>query len=271
MSTSPEEPALPPITVHAEAAAGARRRVSALLEAAGARPGEVQHLLAMIEAGAVEGAHAEAAQDTQAPAGSSDEFGEGWLGALQAVTSRLTHIADRTVRQARATTAAPELPPAVSSPPPRRWPTAVEAVGEEQVHRVLEAAERTFVSLTGYTGYDRDLSEEILTVVLKCVGAEQQDGYVRQLEAFAEANREGCRSFEGIWHERDLRVRDPARLRRVSYVGRTAPTRTSGCRERQTGRSAAMGSVATMDSIRTKPQVGQTLKRYAPKPEPRWW
>ncbi|MFF4733301.1 hypothetical protein ACFY3M_50515 [Streptomyces mirabilis] len=144
----------------------------------------------MIEAGAVEGAHAEVAEDTQVPAGSSDEFGEGWLAAVQAVASRLTHIADRTVRQARPTAAAPEPLPAVPSPPPRRSPTAVDAVGEEQVHRVREAAERIFVSLTGYTGYDRDLSEEILPVVLKAVSAEQQDGYVRQLEAFAEANRE---------------------------------------------------------------------------------
>ncbi|MFE4757888.1 hypothetical protein ACFRIB_48245 [Streptomyces mirabilis] len=188
MSTSPDEPALPLVGVHAEAAASARRRVSDLLEAAGARPGEVQHLLAVIEAGGVEGAQAEVAEDTQVPVGSTDEFGEGWLGAVQAVTSRLTHIAD--LRQARATTAAPEPPPAVPSPPPRRSPMAVDAVGEEQVHRVLEAAERIFGSLTGYTGYDRDLSEEILPVVLKAVSAEQQDGYVRQLEAFAETNRE---------------------------------------------------------------------------------
>ncbi|MFD7379420.1 hypothetical protein [Streptomyces mirabilis] len=190
MSAIPEEPALPLIIVHAEAAASARRRVSDLLGAAGARPGEVQHLLAVIEAGAVEGAHAEVAEDTQVPAGSSDEFGEGWLGAVQAVTSRLTHIADRAVCQARATAAAPKSPLAVSSPPPRRSPTAVDAVGEEQVHRVREAAERIFVSVAGCTGYDRDLSEEILTVVLRAVSVEQQDGYVRQLEAFAEANRE---------------------------------------------------------------------------------
>ncbi|MEU9287831.1 hypothetical protein AB0D57_24785 [Streptomyces sp. NPDC048275] len=58
------------------------------------------------------------------------------------------------------------------------------------MHQVLEAAERVFVSLTGYTGFDRDLSEEILMVVLKTVSAEQQEGYVRQLEAFAAANRE---------------------------------------------------------------------------------
>ncbi|MCX4460830.1 hypothetical protein OOK58_53160 [Streptomyces sp. NBC_01728] len=53
------------------------------------------------------------------------------------MTSRLTHIADRTVRQARAAVAA-ESPPAVSSPPPRRSPTAVDAVGEGQVHRGLD-------------------------------------------------------------------------------------------------------------------------------------
>ncbi|MEU0390974.1 hypothetical protein [Streptomyces chartreusis] len=58
------------------------------------------------------------------------------------------------------------------------------------MQRVLEAAERIFVSLTGYTGFDHDLSEEILMVVLKAVNAEQQNGYVRQLEAFANAHRE---------------------------------------------------------------------------------
>ncbi|WP_331744132.1 hypothetical protein OG747_49825 (plasmid) [Streptomyces sp. NBC_01384] len=165
--------------------------MAGLLEAAGATPGEAQQLLAVIEAGAVEGAHVEVTGlHTQAPAGSSDEFGEGWLGAVQAVASRLTHIADRTVHQARAAAAAPEPPPPVPSPAPGRSPAAVDAVGEEQVHRVLEAAERSFVSLTGYSRYDRDLSQEILAVVLKCVGAEQQDGYAEQLEAFAKADRE---------------------------------------------------------------------------------
>ncbi len=31
------------------------------------------------------------------------------------------------------------------------------------MHQVLEAAERIFVSLTGYAGFDRDLSEEIIS------------------------------------------------------------------------------------------------------------
>ncbi|MDH6221110.1 hypothetical protein [Streptomyces pseudovenezuelae] len=126
----------------------------------------MQHLLALIEAGTVEGAHVEVVElDTRAAAGSSDEFGRGWFGAVQAAASWLTHITDRTVRQARAAAAAKPLP-AVSSVPSRRSSTAVDAVGEEQVHRVVEAADRLFVSLTGYTGFNRALPEEILAVVL---------------------------------------------------------------------------------------------------------
>ncbi len=136
----------------------------------------------------MEGAHAEGPElGARAPVGGGDEFGKGRVGAAQAVMSRLTHIADRSVHQAR-TVAAME-PSAMSSPEPRHATTAAEAVGAGQAHRVLEAAERIFVSVTGHTGYNRDLSEEILTAVLRCVSAEEQAGYVRQLETFAEAKR----------------------------------------------------------------------------------
>ncbi|MFH8447498.1 hypothetical protein ACH4D3_40695 [Streptomyces sp. NPDC018026] len=57
------------------------------------------------------------------------------------------------------------------------------------MHQVLDAAERSFVSLTGYAGFDRDLSEEILAVVLKSV-SEEQDDCARQVAAYAEATRE---------------------------------------------------------------------------------
>lgn len=84
----------------------------------------------------------------------------------------------------------PDTPPVVSRSEPNSLPTPVDRVGEEQVQQVLAAAERIFLSLTGYTGFDLDLSEEILAAVLKSVSVEQQEGYVRQLEAFAEASRE---------------------------------------------------------------------------------
>lgn len=191
MSHHPERPKLPLIAVHAETAANAEQRVTELLDAAGASPAEVHTLIAAIKAGAVEGAHGEVSElDTQAPSGSSDQVHEGWLRAVEAIAGRLARIADRTLRQAQAAAAALEGRSAAPSRTPNSSPTPVDSVGEEQVHQVLEAAERIFVSLTGHTGFDRDLSEEILTVVLKAVTAEQQEGYVRQLEAFAEASRD---------------------------------------------------------------------------------
>ncbi len=191
MSHHPERRKLPLIAVYAETAANAERRVTELLDAAGASPAEVHTLIAAIQAGAVEGAQGEVIElDTQAPSGSSDQVHEGWLRAVEAIAGRLAHIADRTVRQARTAASVPDTPPVVSRSEPNSLPTPVDSVGEDQVHQVLEAAERIFVSLTGSTGFDRDLSEEVLAVVLKSVSAEEQESYVRQLEAFAEANRE---------------------------------------------------------------------------------
>ncbi|MDT0485231.1 hypothetical protein [Streptomyces doebereineriae] len=190
MSHHPERRKLPLIAVYAATAAKAEQRVTELLGAAGASPAEVHTLIAAVQAGAVESAQGEVIElDMQAPSGSSAQVHDGWFRAVEAIADRLAHIADRTVQQARATAAALKTP----SPAPRRTPhplpTPVDSVGEGQVHQVLEAAKSIFVSLTGYTGFDRDLSEEILTVVLKCVSAEQQDGYAGQLGAFADESR----------------------------------------------------------------------------------
>ncbi|TKA00498.1 hypothetical protein [Actinacidiphila oryziradicis] len=54
----------------------------------------------------------------------------------------------------------------------------------------------------------------------------------------------GCRSFEGVWHERDLRVRDPAPLRRVSYarpLGADADERVLWETDGQVGRDGRRG------------------------------
>ncbi|MER5217877.1 hypothetical protein ABT063_47110 [Streptomyces sp. NPDC002838] len=59
------------------------------------------------------------------------------------------------------------------------------------------ATQRIFVSLTGYTGHDPDLSADILQVVLKAVSAEQQEGCLQRLEAFAEDNRERLAQLYG--------------------------------------------------------------------------
>lgn len=147
--------------------------------------GEAQHLVAAIQAGAVEAAQCQAIElDLPGPRGRGDQFEEGWLAAVQAITSRLAHIADRTLRQA----------PAATPDPPHQsstvLPTAVESVDETQVSRVLAVAEHIYRNLTGYTGYSREMSREILSVALLSVSAEDQAGYPQQLEIFAEQNRD---------------------------------------------------------------------------------
>ncbi|MFD3590014.1 hypothetical protein [Streptomyces sp. NPDC058683] len=191
MGNPGQRPLLPLVIVHQEAAAHAQHRVASLLEAAGAAPAEARRLIAVIQAGAVEAAHAEVIEhDADAPPGRSAPSDAIWRGAVEAVAGLLTHIADRTVRQAQPTAELSRTLPPAPSRTPRRSTTMVDSVGEEQVLRVLETVERIFVSLTGYTQFDRDLSEEILPVILKAVSAEQQDGYVSRLEAFAADKRE---------------------------------------------------------------------------------
>lgn len=187
MGNGTQQAALPPVIVHGAEAANARRRVAALLEAAGARPDEVGNLIATIEAGAVEGTSEEIAANP-APAGASAEFAKGWHACIASATSTLARISDRTIRQAQEATRAPSptLPPA-PAPVARLVPGVVDDAGRE---RILEAAEQIYVSVTGYTEFDRDLSLEVLPVVLRCLSADEQDGYVRQLQAFAETNRE---------------------------------------------------------------------------------
>lgn len=77
MEQHAERAELPLIIMHGAEAERAQRRVAALLESAGARPEEVQHLIAAIEAGAVEGAYGEVAWTTTPLAGRSAEFVAG--------------------------------------------------------------------------------------------------------------------------------------------------------------------------------------------------
>ncbi|MEV5785013.1 hypothetical protein AB0L42_28970 [Streptomyces sp. NPDC052287] len=77
-----QQAALPLVIVHGAEAANARRRVAALLEAAGARSDEVGYLIAAIEAGGVEGASEEVAANP-APADAGAEFEKGWHACVR--------------------------------------------------------------------------------------------------------------------------------------------------------------------------------------------
>jgi hypothetical protein len=185
--SEPTSQRLAAITVYGDRATAALQQVTSYLERAGVAPEESQELLALIQAGAVEGAQGgvlelaeRPPQDSTAPAG------QGWVTAVQAAAAELAHIADRTITRARPATrpTAPAVPPAAS------LLTPIDEASQEQVEQVLAVAERIFTELTGRADYSREASLETLSVVLTAVAAEDQAGYAAQLEDFAACNRD---------------------------------------------------------------------------------
>ncbi|WP_316782961.1 hypothetical protein [Streptomyces sasae] len=174
------------VTVYGVRATAALQQVASLLGSAGVASEEVQELLALIQAGAVENAQGHVLDLTERPPeGSTVQAAQGWVAAVQAAARELAHIADCTVTQARPA-ARPTAP--VSIPIPSS-PTPVDHVPQELTERVLEAATRIFHGLTGRSGYSREMSVEILSVVLGAVSAEERGGYVAELESFAARNQ----------------------------------------------------------------------------------
>ncbi|MGW0631859.1 hypothetical protein [Streptomyces sp. NPDC002758] len=149
------------ITVYGDRADAAMQQVTSLLDNAGAASEEVHELLALIQAGAVENAQS-AVLDLadRPPEGSTAQAAQGWVAAVQAAGSELAHLADRTIARARSAAR-----PATPTTAVFRSPTPVDDVPQGWTERVLEAAERIFVELTGRTAYSRDMSLEILRCV----------------------------------------------------------------------------------------------------------
>ena len=182
--TTPQR--LAAITVYGNRASTAVQHVTSLLESAGVATEETQELLALIQAGAIEGAQGDVLKLAERPPEDAPEpVVQGWVTAVQAAAAELTHIADRTIAHARP----PARSAAPAAPAIRSLPTAVDEVPQEQVEMVLAMAEQLFTELTGRTDSCRQTSLEILPVVLTAVAAEDQAGYMAQLEDFATLNR----------------------------------------------------------------------------------
>ncbi|MFC7831087.1 hypothetical protein [Streptomyces sp. NPDC057375] len=149
--TTPQR--LAAITVYGDRAAAALQQVTSLLDSAGVAAEETQELLALIQAGAIERAQGDVLELAEHPPGSSTAPAvQGWVDAVRAAAAEL------------------EAP-------------------HEQAQQVLAAAERIFAELTGRSDYSREASLETLAVVLTAVTAEDQAGYITQLEDFATRNR----------------------------------------------------------------------------------
>ncbi|MEU8810656.1 hypothetical protein ACN6LC_004530 [Streptomyces violaceoruber] len=175
------------ITVYGDRAAAALQQVTSLLDSAGIAVEETQELLALIQAGAIEGAQGDVLELAEhPPENSTAPAVQGWVDAVQAAAAELTHLADRTLTRARPA-ARPAAPP---TPPASTLPTLIDEAPQEQSEQVLAAAERIFAELTGRSDYSREASLETLAVVLTAVAAEDQADYITQLEDFATRNRD---------------------------------------------------------------------------------
>ncbi|MGW4784910.1 hypothetical protein [Streptomyces sp. NPDC004230] len=207
--SEPNSQPLVAVAVYGTRAAAALDEVTSVLDGAGVTPGRILKLLAIIQAGAVESAQGDVLElAAQPPAGSTAESALGWSGAVQAAAAELAHVADRTVNQARIAAAslpARALPTASvacapAEPVRTRQGTVVDHVPEDFVREVMAAAERIFVDLTGNTDYRRAWDpEELLAVVLQTVYAEDQEGYVARLEAYADRNRRRLATLYGAY------------------------------------------------------------------------
>lgn len=187
--SEPTQQRMMAIAVYGDRAAAATEHVTSLLTGAGVAPEEILELLAVIRAGAVESAQNDVLALAEQPLGSSTSLlVEGWGAAVRAAAAELAHIADRTIARAKSA-AAPAAQAALASPSHALTSTVIAEVPQDQVERVLETAERIFAELTGRSDYCRETSLEMLPVVLRAVSAEQQAGYVAQLEDFAARNR----------------------------------------------------------------------------------
>jgi hypothetical protein len=111
------------IAVYGDRAAAAMEQVTALLGSAGVAPEETQEMLAVIQAGAIEGAQSDVLDLAgRPPEGSTPPLVQGWGAAVRAAGAELAHIADRTVVRGRSA-AGPRRWQHSSPPPPLRSPT----------------------------------------------------------------------------------------------------------------------------------------------------
>ncbi|HBF81798.1 MAG TPA: hypothetical protein DD420_18245 [Streptomyces sp.] len=177
------------IRQHQDDAAGARSKVFQILAAAAVPLDEADELVALIEAGAVAGAHS-SVSESGAPDGASADFENGWHEGVCDIASDMLRIADSTAAQrGRAASNAQLLTylrqPAPAAPPPAAPDLTLDA------KEILAVAQRFTWAWTDPDNFlVPEASDEILAVALSVVREHEKDGYAQRLESFAEEHRQ---------------------------------------------------------------------------------
>ncbi|MEU7024095.1 hypothetical protein ABZ990_26035 [Streptomyces sp. NPDC046203] len=179
--------------LHAADVLNAKRTLVQLLARAGVHAGDAEHLIGLVEAGALAVAHdelgtlARAGQGTAGlpgvpglsglPEGKAEPFVSGWLAGAETITGGLAALAERTLRD----TVGAE--PGATTPGPRSPVTRME------VERAKVAVLPLYLSFTTDSELDPEVSEQVLTAVLGTMTARRRAGYAGRLTAFASEHR----------------------------------------------------------------------------------
>ncbi|MGP3690428.1 hypothetical protein ACTVZO_38005 [Streptomyces sp. IBSNAI002] len=148
-----------------------------LLARAGVPSGDAEGLIALVEAGALAGAHEEAGAFGRPAAGDKGEpYESGWLDGVRAVTDELGAIAERALREA--------VDPSGST----GASDARSPVGRMEVERAKVAVTPLYLAFTAASDLDPEVTEQVLGAVLGTMTPRQRAGYPGRLAAFTGAH-----------------------------------------------------------------------------------
>ncbi|WP_329034400.1 hypothetical protein [Streptomyces sp. NBC_00178] len=159
----------------------AKETLFELLGRAGVPRSEAEELIALVQAGAIADAHSELGKAGGAPGDSGQPYGRGWRDGARAAGDVLVDVAGRALERA----IGPADSGAEEDPSRSRHP-----VGRVDVERAKVAVAPVYLTFSGSSDLDPEVSDDVLTAVLGTMSVVGRVGYAGQLERFAGIERE---------------------------------------------------------------------------------
>ncbi|WSI35840.1 hypothetical protein OG206_30480 [Streptomyces sp. NBC_01341] len=159
----------------------AKETLFELLGRAGVPRSEAEELIALVQAGAIADAAGELGKAGGAPGDSGQPYGMGWNDGARAAGDVLVGAAGRALERA--------IGPAASGTE-ENTSRGHHPVGKVDVERAKVAVTPVYLTFSGSSDLDPEVSDEVLTAVLGTMSVVGRVGYAGQLERFAQAERE---------------------------------------------------------------------------------
>ncbi|MFE7753169.1 hypothetical protein [Streptomyces sp. NPDC057428] len=159
----------------------AKETLFELLGRSGVPRSEAEELIALVQAGAIADAHSELGTTEWAPADSGQPYGTGWHDGARAAGDVLVRAAERALERAIGSAMSGSKDDA---------PRGHHPVGRVDVERAKVAVTPLYLTFSGSSDLDPEVSDEVLNAVLGTMSVVGRVGYAGQLERFAETGRE---------------------------------------------------------------------------------